>query len=601
MLIYKKKTWLKLWLIRGAFLLVGTFSAFICEAQSPKVRRICRSGVNNTLFFFPLTDTCSHFVKYNIWGRIGNTTGFSLLDSIPAKNADEYIHINANSTGTPSWNYVIESVDSCSGSLFSDTVDVDVVPPYLTIIDSVSVDESNQKIVMGWRNNNSPDFKNFLAYRDSIGQLRLFSDYQYRDTLIIDSNPVLNPENAALTYYLTVVDSCGNPQTFDQNRHTTIHLGVFADTCLLKANLAWSHYRGWPDIRSYHIFTKTDSGYLLIDSVAGNINSYQTDISLGDSFTYFVRAIKDTSAHISSSSARITITTRKRIDPATVYLANVSAINPDKNNIEITVFYPDSEEVKTVTVISSTEPDFSLFQKNSTKTTLNQSGFFYINEEAHMSFIQHIRIESANLCNQITHISNQSSTIIATGSGNGSTNHISWNSYPGWDSPILGYDIYRGTDVDGQTRTYEKIESLIQDTFYEDKNLPEKIGSFGLCYYIEAIQSPGGIHGITGLARSFSTCILGEMIVFFPNAFVPKGINHMFRPEGSYINYDRSILEIFDRWGGRVRTLNGILLGWDGQDEDGKPSPQGVYFYKATIISTNGSQQTKSGFVTLIE
>jgi gliding motility-associated-like protein len=95
---------------------------------------------------------------------------------------------------------------------------------------------------------------------------------------------------------------------------------------------------------------------------------------------------------------------------------------------------------------------------------------------------------------------------------------------------------------------------------------------------------------------------MGTPTVFIPTAFLPYGVNKTFRPEGRFIDYNRSRMEIYDRWGAQLISLNGIRAGWDGKDSNGILNTPGVYYYKIYIQSTNVREKEKVfiGFVTLL-
>jgi len=126
------------------------------------------------------------------------------------------------------------------------------------------------------------------------------------------------------------------------------------------------------------------------------------------------------------------------------------------------------------------------------------------------------------------------------------------------------------------------------------------LGDRGACYYIEAIQNPGSVYGKTNSAKSFCNCLVGNLVVFIPNAFTPQGYNPIFRPEGSFLDYENSTMEIFNRWGESIFSLKGIVNGWNGEFPSGIPAPAGVYLYRIKAVSTNGQQITKTGSVTLL-
>jgi gliding motility-associated-like protein len=108
------------------------------------------------------------------------------------------------------------------------------------------------------------------------------------------------------------------------------------------------------------------------------------------------------------------------------------------------------------------------------------------------------------------------------------------------------------------------------------------------------------VNGSIETAASTHACIVGELKVFIPNAFRPDGFNRTFRPEGSYVDYDNSSMDIYDRWGAKLIGIQNIRDGWNGKDSAGIQCTQGVYYYKIFIKSTNGKEKIYTGFVTLI-
>ena len=60
-------------------------------------------------------------------------------------------------------------------------------------------------------------------------------------------------------------------------------------------------------------------------------------------------------------------------------------------------------------------------------------------------------------------------------------------------------------------------------------------------------------------------------------------------------------MEIYDRWGGKVIDILDITNGWDGKNSSGEYCSVGVYLYNIKIIGTNGTEQKKSGLVTIID
>jgi len=73
-------------------------------------------------------------------------------------------------------------------------------------------------------------------------------------------------------------------------------------------------------------------------------------------------------------------------------------------------------------------------------------------------------------------------------------------------------------------------------------------------------------------------------------------VHNVLTPNGDGINdkwiidcieqYEGNKVEIFNRWGSRVRiytNYDNALQAWDGTDESDKPLPDGVYYYVITV------------------
>lgn len=517
------------------------------------------------------------------------------------------MHLGANPIGTTTnWRYFIQYLDSCStNNSFSDTMGVDDTPPDTLFLDSVSVDIPTNRVKIGWRKSPTPDFFRYLLFYDSLAikWVEVVSGV-LRDTFATDNNPFSDPRLRPLKYDITSIDSCNTrPQVFNINPHITIYLSGSVDTCKKTASLQWTHYVGWPKVRYYYIFRQINgAGYKLIDSLPGNLNSYQLPILLGDVNDFFVRAYRDTSVSVSSTSSQLTLQTRGRKEPTNTLLINISAVNPDADELKADLLIVNNEESKQINIWYNASANRGTFSNIASISSLGQTGhishvFMTPDREDEL----HFRLESVNLCNILYENNVVMPQMVLKVVSNSNENTLTWNRYFGWPAGVSIYRIYRGTDDDFGKRSYILIDSVPgTDSVYVDNQPPESVGSFGLCYFVEAVQAlPAPADPVS--AKSFSDCLIGEMVVYVPNAFRPGGVNTIFRPEGSYIDYANSSMEIFDRWGGLIVSQKDISGGWDGKDASGNSCIGGVYYYKFYIISPNGKKQTKSGFVTLLK
>ncbi|MDX2245895.1 MAG: gliding motility-associated C-terminal domain-containing protein [Bacteroidia bacterium] len=94
--------------------------------------------------------------------------------------------------------------------------------------------------------------------------------------------------------------------------------------------------------------------------------------------------------------------------------------------------------------------------------------------------------------------------------------------------------------------------------------------------------------------------IVPDGVIFIPNAFTPNGDGNndvfYFFGEG-LVSVE---MDIFDRWGTKVRTLYNLSEGWDGYNDKGSAVQEGVYVYALNALLNNGTNVNRGGTITLI-
>ena len=128
---------------------------------------------------------------------------------------------------------------------------------------------------------------------------------------------------------------------------------------------------------------------------------------------------------------------------------------------------------------------------------------------------------------------------------------------------------------------------------------------FDTCYYIEssfeiclvALNKNGCAD------TSCQTIIVHDVPVLTPiNVFTPGGdpTNDVFEFNTRSIAIVEFECVIVDRWGKEVYSFADITGSWDGNNKNGKPCNDGVYFYTYRAVSTNGTVFEGQGNVHLI-
>lgn len=84
-----------------------------------------------------------------------------------------------------------------------------------------------------------------------------------------------------------------------------------------------------------------------------------------------------------------------------------------------------------------------------------------------------------------------------------------------------------------------------------------------------------------------------------PNVFTPNGDgrNDVFYISGDDIS--SLDVKIYGRWGELVYQFEGLQNGWDGNNQNGKPLPEGTYYYTLEAIDLDGASYNSSGHVML--
>ena len=97
--------------------------------------------------------------------------------------------------------------------------------------------------------------------------------------------------------------------------------------------------------------------------------------------------------------------------------------------------------------------------------------------------------------------------------------------------------------------------------------------------------------------------ILGDYVLYAPNAFTPNGdgLNDLWNVKGIGIDVDHFELFIFDRWGNLIFYTDNLNKGWDGRANHGKDiAQQDVYVWKVFTRDFLGGKHSYIGHVNLL-
>lgn len=571
------------------------------------LRRSCKAANDSDIVLkwtIP-NDVCNSFRAYYIYGRKDAFSAFGLIDSVTILNQAQYDHKGAFLLAN-TWQYFVVLHTDCSGqpTQSSDTLSIDLTQTNNQYIDSVSTDPVTGKYIIGWKINTSPDLAGYKIYTISGANNLVLTDVDNTTNFFTDNTS--SPSTATKNYTIAAYDSCNNI-TAILDKHTPILLSVSFDSCSHAFDFSWSGYIGFPLLK-YEIMASINGNPFFkikdITNVNGILKSTIVDTAFhdGDNACFYVRVINSSNTSISSSSNRVCLIA-KFISLASVnYIADVKVI--DNSTVNIRWITNQYTFISSVHFQQST--DGLSFKTIEVLNPILDSYTFVVDSLSTSTTKYFFRTIIYNTCNQAQDTCLVCNSILLQAKKvNITSNRINWSEYLIFDASVEKYEIYQGTGDPIIGHSYTLLTTVIPDSLgYSDMMFPADILNDGVCYYVLAYEKAGNTFGIiNGVSKSNEVCVPGELVVFFPNAFNPNShleTNSNFKPKGLYINYQKSWIKIYNRWGQLVYESDNLLKGWDGTDSDGNILPSEQYVYLAHIASLKNNGQNLKGIVNLI-
>lgn len=556
-------------------------------------------GGNTTLTWTNVPNSCGAFVGYNIYAANSSAGPFSLLATITTASQTSYVHIGAAS-GT--WFYYMEADFNCPGAtiLQSDTIQNEANPK-TPQIRNVTV-TANNTVVFDWYESTSPQTKAYIVYA-VLPNGNLFpidTVYGYSNSTYTDVNQ--NPSSSSLSYTVAAMDLCsGNqPSAYNTKPHTTIHTKTSLSNCEKSIRVEWTKYVGFDYVKEYRLMASVNGSTY---SIAGTTDSSITTLNFdnfndGDTVCLFVTAINGLDTTIFSSSNYNCMVASVVQPPKYIYITNITVNNAAqiettwlvdtlgeilKFNIDNT---PDCTNYNFLATVNVSLPIQQFYLLKDTVTPTNEEAFCY-----------QVTVFDSCLNTMVTPVAK--SIFLSAELTDYYEVSLNWNSFDLHGATVNSYKLYRDYGAGYQQIASFNAATLdFRDSLY---TLLNEKGNF--CYYIEAeytisLSDAGYTANLT--SRSNVVCIDHRPIIFIPNAFVPNGVNNIFKPTiffGEPSNYS---LQIYNRWGGKIFESNDRNIGWDGKDKSGTMQPQGGYAYLIKFIAADGVAIERKGIVLLI-
>lgn len=578
--------------MKNLFFILSLFIAGVSSAQNcSQIRRVCRIGNDNELFWnAPTALPCGIFKEYRVFARDKTTDPFVQLSTEPNMGTLSYNHTNANVPSNKNWEYFVQIVSDCGGVenyCYTDTQNISVFKLPKSNIAFVTVNPATNEPVIHWEKNTYPSFWYVDLYNDTLVKNAIL------DTFFIDNVSRGNPQIQSLKYVIAAVDSCTNRWSYDAtDYHKTMFLQSQIDTCKNKISLTWSKYVGWGnDISKHYIYKNTNNtSFILIDSVDGTTLSYTDNlVSLNNTYTYYVTALNSINNTYKSNSNTITRISGVRDNTTNIIISEVSLEN---GNIELIINKNNNSDIDTL-IIQKSFDNYSFFTIKTIKSQLSPFTFKDASENGERRVFY--KIINRNTCAEYKDTTVSSTNIVIKGSQEATKNLIAWNHYFTWNNGIDKYTLLRETRVNNLViNPFSQIAQTLDSFYNDDLGSSFTVGN-SYCYMVIGQEKSTGYK-----SKSNEVCMIGGLIVYFPDGIISSTENRVFKPVGVYIDYTKSSMVIYNRWGSAIKSISDLNQGWDLTDENNNFVAPDTYVYEAQIIGLDGKQLRKSGTITVL-
>lgn len=523
-----------------------------------------------------------------VWSLIDSTTTLTYIDTIT--NCNTFINYRimqynfADSTGC----YSRSNID---GDLFSD-----VTAPDTPLLDTVSVNVTDQLAEIGWQSSNAGDVVGYIIYHFAGGIWNPIDTIVGNYYMHALSNPTANFE----AYRIASIDSCGNTSPMGLE-HRTIFLTTQKDICDNKIILNWTPYMNMGASLSHYDIYVAESGnpYVLLGTVPANTNTFDHfGLIDGAEVCYTIVAVNDDSTKTSSSNEACDVAGLP-FQPQFAYIPYVTVVN--NQHVEIALHTDINAVIRHYRLEKSTDNGLTFTQLALIPPSAVADIYYEDFNVSVDGLVYNYRFIVVDSCGIDALESNIASTILLEGELGTEmfSNIVSWTDYNGWPGGVEWYNLYRGTSSDINLST--NVAQVPPGIGFFIDNFPDDIAmSEGkISYYVEAIEAIGNPLGFVEKSRSNVIFIPQPPRVYVPNAFAPQGQNPEFKPMTIFVDHQNYYFAVFNRWGEKLFETTDMAKGWDGRHKGEYVKPD-TYVYTLKVQFATGKPFEKRGVVTVV-
>jgi len=472
----------------------------------------------------------------------------------------------------------------------------DMLTPDMPTILSVGIDTLTNEMLIQWNQNNQNDTYGYVIYTfDSNGILYELDTIWGISNISYSYNVNLN--GGPYSYSVAAFDSCSTntvPVTFQTSAKASINTSMISSSdvymCDQEADIYWTPYIGRP-VDFYEIWSLVNGNWNL-EEISQDTN-VRIPVTGNQNYTIYINAVFFDGYSAFSNPTSFFVPTPGQ--PAFHYF-KLATVNND--NVEL---YDFIDESVGITEVIFQRRNLSGAFEEIGRSDANSNVVYFLDEESNPNYQSwEYRTKYIDSCGTEGTFANTNKTIFLEGSAEDYDliNTLSWSSYEDFDGGILEYHIYRA--ING---IYDPSPIVILDqtelSYIDDVN---GLGSEGkICYRIEAVEA-FNTYNFSEISSSNELCLTYSPKIYIPNAFTPNGVNPIFKPIVSNINFSSYHLSIINRWGQLVFESFDKDEGWNGLIQaNGKKATNDVYVYIFEAEDENGIVMIRKGFVSLID
>jgi gliding motility-associated-like protein len=573
------------YLLPGILCLVACMHSLRGQILPPDFR--CIRG--DTLIWSPASNPCGPFRAYEIYYSPDQAGPFVLLARVTDPAVNFFFHANPSAS---TWYYFLQSDHNCPGlvPLTSDTL-VNRSPD-LAPIQSVSVEPGGVRI--RWAASPSPQVSGYIIYRATpIGTLPVDTVYGGLSYLDTQASPATKSE----TYYVVALDPCGNTSLFDRP-HSTIYMVNSFERCRQTIMLQWNLYQNWPSgIGRHEVWLQLDGQPAgRIADLGGTVSEYTfQNADDGREYCFTVRAI-DSGGTLTSVSNVVCLKPDLVQPMRQLFIRNVSVTSAGE--LELSWLWDTNAKIiKAAIHAGQAGAPASLVVDFPLSTPLKRDNQYLLSGVDAGQFPYAVSIQSTDQCDTVFKSAFAKPIFLSGKPVPGPANSLQWTALEIANTTVNSYSVFKlvnnnpllVANLDGSTLSYDDPVAAGQNA--DDRS----------CYFVESqstfLHPDGTIETLR--SRSNVVCLSQPATVYVPNAFVPRGLNQVFRPVIVFGQAAEYRMAIYNRWGGLQFETSDPGDGWNGKVE-GKDAPAGPYTYAIRLRQPDGQVLEKTGVLILI-